>query len=131
MRLIIAGGRDFDDYDLLRAEADKYVSGEQHVEIVCGMARGADLLGKRYAEEMGFKLAEFPADWGRHKRRAGYVRNKEMAEYATHCLCFWDGSSSGTGMMIGIAEGRGMPLRVVRYSPREQKTSALLFAMQC
>ena len=41
------------------------------------------------------KIAEFPADWEKHGRGAGFVRNKQMAEYATHLLAFWDGKSKG------------------------------------
>lgn len=103
-KLIVAGGRDFNDYDLLKSKLDKLLSNKTHVEIVSGKARGADSLGEKYAKEKGYKIKEFPADWGKYGRAAGYIRNKEMAEYADGCLCFWDGKSKGTKHMIDLVE---------------------------
>lgn len=53
MRVIIAGGRDFNDYELLKTEVNSLIREESHVIIVSGQARGADRLGERYAEEQG------------------------------------------------------------------------------
>lgn len=116
MKLIIAGGRDFNDYDLLKSELDKYLYGiTEDVEIVSGMANGADSLGIRYAKEKGYPVKEFYAKWGTLGKRAGYVRNGEMADYATHCVCFWDGISKGTGHMIDLAEKKGIPVFTIGY----------------
>lgn len=64
MKIIIAGGRDFSDYDLLCEICDKMKY--KNIEIVCGMARGADMLGYKYAKENGYKIKEFPADWNKY-----------------------------------------------------------------
>lgn len=82
MRVIIAGGRDFDDYDLLCRKCDNILKHQMEVIVVCGMCQGADLLGKRYAEEWGFKVDEHPvtdAEWYAKGKRAGYDRNVRMA----------------------------------------------------
>ncbi len=79
MKIIIAGSRDFDDYDLLREKCDLILSNIKTVEIVSGQARGADSLGEKYAKEKGYKLKLFPADWSQGKM-AGMIRNKQMAE---------------------------------------------------
>ena len=116
MRLIIAGGREFNDYELLKDKVDYFLSKyNETIEIVSGKARGADSLGERYAKEHGYKIKEFPADWDTHKKAAGYIRNQEMANYATHCICFWDGESKGTEHMINIAKKEKLSLRVIRY----------------
>jgi hypothetical protein len=116
MRLIIAGGRDFDDYTLLRNSLDHLLSNtKEPVEIVSGKAKGADSLGERYARERGHAIKEFPANWDLHGKKAGYIRNAEMAAYATHCVCFWDGSSRGTKMMIELAKEKGLLVRVIKY----------------
>jgi hypothetical protein len=73
------------------------------VEIVSGCANGADKLGERYADDSGYGITRFPAEWKLYGKQAGYIRNKQMAEYATHCVCFWDGQSKGTKMMIDLA----------------------------
>jgi len=60
-------------------------------------------------------VQEFPAEWEEYGKKAGYYRNKKMAEYATHCIAFWDGKSAGTKMMIDLANEHGLNTRVVRY----------------
>jgi len=114
-KLIVAGGRDFNDYDLLESKLDKLLTNKTDVEIVCGKARGADSLGELYARNKGYGVAEFPADWNKYGKSAGYIRNKEMAEYADACVCFWDGISKGTGHMIDLAKEKNIDLRVISY----------------
>jgi predicted Rossmann fold nucleotide-binding protein DprA/Smf involved in DNA uptake len=115
MKLIIAGGRDFSNYDLLEREAEEMISGVQDVEIISGLARGADLLGCRFAEEKGLPLRGFAAEWGKFGRSAGIVRNKLMAKSATHLLAFWDGQSKGTMHMIDYAHDMGLKVKVIEY----------------
>jgi hypothetical protein len=117
MRVIIAGGRDFNDYELLKDKVDYILRNRQDedIEIVSGKARGADSLGEKYAKEKGYQIKEFPADWDTYKKRAGYIRNEEMANYASHCICFWDGQSRGTKHMIDIAKREKLNIRVIRY----------------
>tara|TARA_R110000803_G_scaffold157924_2_gene222251 strand:- start:4389 stop:4739 length:351 start_codon:yes stop_codon:yes gene_type:complete len=116
MRLIVAGGRYFDDYDLLKMELDRFLSDvDGEIEIVSGMASGADSLGIKYAKEKGYPVKEFYAQWGQFGKKAGPLRNAEMANYATHCVCFWDGISKGTGNMIDLAEKNGLVTFTVGY----------------
>ena len=66
LKVIIAGSREFRDYEQLAERCDHYLSrevGNRPIQIVSGTARGADRLGERYARERGFKLAQFPAQW--------------------------------------------------------------------
>ena len=62
--LIIAGGREFSNYPVLRNAVDYYIQkhGLTEVTIVSGKARGADTLGETYAAERGLPVWEFPAD---------------------------------------------------------------------
>lgn len=116
MKLIIAGGRYFNNYELLKEKVDYFLSNESgDIEIVSGKARGADSLGEKYAKEKGYPVKEFPAKWNEYGKRAGYLRNEEMALYATHCVCFWDGKSKGTKHMIDLAKKSNLNLRVVSY----------------
>lgn len=116
-KIIIAGGREFSDYELLALEAKTFIEeiDTDIVEIVSGKARGADSLGEKWAKEQGHTIKEFPADWEKHGRSAGYLRNSEMANYATHCLCFWDGKSKGTKHMIDLATKKGLMVKIVFY----------------
>ena len=125
-KIIIAGGRDFDDYDMLKSEMDKYLFEDvgistatggypDEVEVVTGCARGADALGERYAVENGYLVIYFPANWDQHGRAAGPIRNREMAEYAGTCVVFWDGKSRGSKNMIDTARELSLDTHVVSY----------------
>lgn len=115
LKVIIAGSRDFNDYQLLKQNLDKIFQryAADQIEIVSGGARGADRLGERYAKERGMTLKVIPADWNEHGKSAGFKRNAEMATYATHCVAFWDGRSPGTKHMIDLAREYDLIMRVV------------------
>lgn len=115
MKVIIAGGRDFDDYKLLCRYVDKILSRQNNVEIVSGTAKGADRLGERYANEHGLPIKRFPAQWNVYGKSAGYIRNVEMADYGDALIVFWDGMSNGTQHMMDAAEERQLPMRTIRY----------------
>ena len=108
MKVIVAGGRDFiecfEDRANLRAALLKLGA----TEVVCGMARGADMFGCSVAREMGLPIAEFSADWDRFGRRAGMIRNAEMASYADALIAFPGGQ--GTLNMVAEADRRGLPI---------------------
>lgn len=116
MKLIIAGSRNFLDYDYLVKVLNESNLINSVEEVVCGMARGADLLGKRFAEEHNIPVKEFPADWNKYGKRAGYIRNQQMAEYGTDVLVFWDGISRGTKHMTDISRKMGLPVSVINYN---------------
>jgi hypothetical protein len=119
MKVIIAGGRGFSDYELLKQKCDFYFSMlDGNIEIVSGKCRGADKLGERYANEKGYPIKEFPAQWDTLGKRAGHVRNGLMALYADALIAFWDGVSDGTADMITQAEREGLNVKIVRYGTR-------------
>jgi hypothetical protein len=135
-KIIVAGGRYFTDYDKVQNELDWYaesIINGYDLEIVSGRCDrgaltfttpegikvyGADGLGERYASEFKqftIPVKLFPADWATYGNSAGYVRNLQMAEYATHLLAFWDGKSKGTGMMIRLANDKGLEVSIIEY----------------
>ncbi len=142
MRIIIAGGRDFDDYKLAERSLDEFINENlepvpdficsidgkinmddfpipsPRIEIVSGGARGADKIGERIAEHSRIPCKVISADWDQYGRSAGYRRNAEMADYAGSeggLLAFWDGNSKGTKHMIDTATRKGMVVKVIRY----------------
>jgi hypothetical protein len=117
-KYIIAGSRDFADFELMERVLKEFEIGE----IVCGGARGADLLGKEYADKHNIPVKMFPADWKKFKNAAGPLRNIEMAEYADGLIAFWDGKSTGTAHMIKEANRRKLYTAVIKYIlPPEEK----------
>lgn len=110
MKLIIAGSRSIIDYDVIkRGYLD---SGIHASEIVSGAARGVDRLGERLAVELSIPCYRFPADWNGLGKKAGYVRNVQMAEYAEGLLAYWDGESKGTKHMLDIAKQKDLWIMV-------------------
>jgi hypothetical protein len=114
MKVIIAGSRAIVD----QAVIDGAVKASRFkiTEVVCGMARGVDLLGRAWAAKRKVPVAEFPADWGAHGKAAGYLRNVEMAKYADALVAVWDGTSPGTTVMIDEARRRGLKVYVMNLS---------------
>ena len=109
MKLIIAGSRTFTDSKKLCEVCNQILQDQNNIEIVSGAYyRGADKLGEKYADEKGFKLTKFPADWNRFGRAAGPKRNEQMANYADSLIAFWDGKSKGTKHMVEVAKSRGL-----------------------
>lgn len=98
-RLAIIGSRKFNDYDLLCQELAKL---PKPTVIVSGGAKGADSLGKKYADEHAIETKIFPAIWhpegegGPMDKGAGMKRNTDIIKEATAVLAFWDGDSTGT-----------------------------------
>lgn len=116
MRTIIAGSRDFTDYEMFCEEVEEFFRLlTTHPTIVSGQARGPDTLAIKYAVENDLRLRCFPAKWDEYGKSAGYRRNVEMADYAECLLAFWDGESKGTKHMIDIALGKGLIVKVVKY----------------
>ena len=83
--------------------------------IMSGGAHGADSLGERYAKENGLPLEIFPADWRKDWKRAGFIRNVQMAGIADELIAFWNGKSHGTAHMIKEMLSRGKPVNVFDY----------------
>ena len=119
IKVIIAGTRDFNDYAFLKKNVDYFLQGinpnNEKIEIVSGNARGADKLGERYAKEHNLPVKLFPANWDKYGKRAGYLRNQEMANYSDVLIAFWDEKSKGTKHMIDIAKKQDLTVIVVGY----------------
>ena len=130
MKILICGSRDFNNYEYLKNAVNRHVEDnksnfpDDEIEIVSGGARGADTLAERYAKENGFKLKVFPADWDAHGKKAGILRNEEMAHYLAisvdkcEVIAFWDGSSRGTANMINTAKEFGLVFSIYYYKEK-------------
>lgn len=91
------------------------LQNQKEIEIVSGCANGADKLGERYANERGYAIKRFPADWETFKKGAGHIRNEEMAKYADALIAFWNGKSKGTGHMIDLAKQYKLKVKIHFY----------------
>ena len=114
-KVIVAGGRDFNDYAFVERKLDHLFQNITDIQIVSGKAPGVDSLGEAYAEKRGLSVAEFAADWSRGKK-AGPERNRKMCEYADALVAFWDGLSRGTANCIKTAKELGLSVKVIRIN---------------
>ena len=117
-KIVIGGCRDFSDYRLLCDYVDLCLARlkqQGDICIISGGCHGTDALGERYAQERGYAVKVYPADWETYGRSAGPIRNREMVENADAVIAFWDGRSAGTASLISCAKELKKPLRVKRY----------------
>lgn len=127
-KVIVAGGRDFDDYKMMRQKLFELFNNNKFfvgniVKIISGMADGADTLAIKYADENHLPKIMMPACWYYDRHRAGFLRNEDMLSIADALAAFWGGESHGTKHMIEISQEKGIPVWVFNYknNKSEQK----------
>jgi hypothetical protein len=112
-KVIVAGSRNYNDKKKVFKVLDLLLTHPKYeIEIVSGLARGPDSYGKEWAKLHGITCHEFPANWNKYGKRAGYIRNEQMAEFSDILLAFWDGSSKGTQHMVNLAHKHGLKVKV-------------------
>lgn len=119
-KIIVCGSRGFNDYQFLTNKLNEFIRDnptDKQIQIVSGGARGADKLGEKWYNAHKFSrnlsLCVFRPDWEQYGKRAGIMRNTDMAEYADACIAFWDGKSTGTKNMIKQAEERSLKVKIL------------------
>ena len=108
MRIIVCGGRDYDDRGtvvrLLILVAEHL---GQNLTIVHGAARGADTLVGEVAGELGLEVEPHPADWKTHGKAAGPIRNQQMLDAGADLVIAFPGGK-GTADMVERARKAGI-----------------------
>ncbi len=114
-RIVVAGCRNYDNYDEAKAFIDFCISRirlEYTLIFMSGASSGADTLGERYAKQNGYKIERYPALWDKYGRAAGPIRNKEMAKRCDMVICFWDRKSRGTRNMLECAKELNKAIKI-------------------
>lgn len=136
MRTVIAGARAGVTYlEIYRAMQRASEAGIIPSEVLCGacrweevaraVARGeepqlpdsADMLGERWATQHGVPSSFHFADWDLG-RRAGPLRNAEMARKSEALVLVWTGRSKGSASMRREAKARR--LKIVEQIIKEE-----------
>ncbi len=107
MKLAIVGSRDFRDYPWMERCLLQTFCVEDIEVVISGGARGADSLAARFAARHGLPFVVIAADWQRHGRKAGPLRNTEIVNRVDALAAFWDGLSRGTRDVISKARVAG------------------------
>ena len=103
-RVLVCGGRDFDDYGFVREVLDYYAP----TAVIHGAARGADSLAHRWAQSRCIAVESHPADWRTHGRAAGPIRNAKMLAEGKPDLVIAFPGGNGTAHMVKIAKAKGV-----------------------
>lgn len=114
MRLLVCGGRDFDDHDLLFERLDQFHAVMPVAVLIEGCARGADELAGQWADARGIEHVRFPADWKRFGRSAGPRRNEQVLVEGKPDLVIAFPGGRGTAHMVAQAEAAGVSVIEMR-----------------
>lgn len=105
-RIGVTGGRNYEDVGAIEG-ALKYL--EEGDIVVHGGARGADTLFARTAEQHGYQTEPHLADWNKHGKAAGPIRNQEILDSGLHALIVFPGGR-GTAHMTSICQRAGVEI---------------------
>lgn len=109
-RVAVTGGRDFSDADHVAQALDPIMllcrtRGYQMI-LINGLARGADSLCRSWAITNYVKTWDFPADWDKHGKAAGHIRNAQMLDEGKPHICIAFPGGKGTANMVKQAQSR-------------------------
>lgn len=124
-RLLVCGGRDFNDRVAFGDEMGHWAQCFGDLEIICGYDpdderfQGADQLAYEWALHFGFPVFPFPAPWKKRGRSAGPFRNQRMLDLGKpHRVHAFPGGR-GTADMCRRADEAGVP--VYKTAPNEEE----------
>jgi hypothetical protein len=98
-----------------------YVAMPHEVTLIHGAARGVDSIAAKVAEQLGFRVVPFPAEWDKYGRAAGPIRNERMVTWPPDLvLAFHDNlaASKGTRDMVQQAIRARVPVIRVHSNGR-------------
>ena len=114
MKLAIVGSRSITDKQFVFDTLDYYTKNvQEEIIVISGGAKGIDSLGALWAESRGYSTEIYLPDWDLHGKKAGFLRNSQIVEAATHLIAITTGSN-GTADSIKKAQQRGIPTRIVK-----------------
>jgi len=114
MKLLVTGGRDFDDFDFLKENLDKLLKEHGPLEcLIHGGAQGADFLAHKWAHLNNIEQKVYVADWKLYGRAAGIIRNKKMLEDGKPDLvAAFPTGGPGTKNMIEISQKAQIKVKI-------------------
>ena len=109
MRLLVTGGRTYQDYKAVCHALDTLHAQTPITLLIHGNAQGADTLARKWAYTRGVPHSSFPAEWDKHGKAAGPIRNQQMLTegHPNAYLAFPGGR--GTQDMVSRCKRAGIP----------------------
>lgn len=115
MKVLVCGGRDYQDQANAYAVLDKIKREVPHeaLTLICGAANGADRLAANWAIAREVPFDWFPAEWKKHGKAAGPIRNQKMLEKGQPDLVIAFPGGRGTADMVSRARAAGVEVREI------------------
>ena len=113
MRILVCGGREFDNWERIDTELGFYAATSGIETIIQGGAKGADFLAKAWAKYKGIPVDEWPADWKAHGKAAGGIRNQKMLDEGRPNIVLAFPGGRGTADMTSRAQRAGVRVVVL------------------
>lgn len=114
-RILVCGGRHFSDKALVARELDALLRTARNdcLRIIQGGATGADALARAWCFSRFIPYENYPADWSRHGKAAGPMRNQRMLDEGKPDLVLAFPGGRGTADMVQRARQAGVEVREV------------------
>jgi hypothetical protein len=114
MKLLVCGGREFDDEAAVGAALDALHGNHGLTHLIHGGAQGADAIASWWAAgTRDVQEVICPAKWDVNGRAAGPIRNRAMADLSPDLVLAFKGGR-GTENMVKTAEDLGIPVERVK-----------------
>ena len=131
MKLAVVGSRSFEDYELFKREVDTLRDEYEIDELVSGGANGADKFAEDYANENNLKITIFYPEWKKYGKKAGFIRNALIWEYADLGIAFWDGKSKGTQHSFKLAQKEEKYLKIISFKTKRVDIFSSIKVNEC
>jgi len=109
MKILVCGGRKYGyklessrwvkDMEVWNKGID-LIKSYKPTTIISGKAKGGDELGEHAAKTLSIPVEEYPADWYRHGKAAGHIRNQQMLDEGKPDLVIAFSGGKGTENML-------------------------------
>ena len=124
MRVLVCGGRHYCDREFIYRYLDALHKEHPIDVLIEGGAGGTDGIAGQWAVERGINNLIFPADWDKHGKVAGPIRNQRMLDEGKPDLVVAFPGGRGTADMMKRAKAVGV--KVACYVPRLGYEDAVL-----
>ncbi len=134
MRIIVCGGRHYNDWKRFNGILDGIHSQNGITCIIQGGATGADMLGRVWATNNGIECQTFPAAWDKldapckvkyndrgepYNALAGFIRNQEMIDFGEPDLTIGFPGGNGTQDMLARSVAAKVATLKINAPPNE------------
>ncbi len=111
MRVLVCGGRNFNDLGMVWGQLDAFHALAGPITLLIhGAAPGADTLGAKWALSNNVEIAVYPAEWKRLGKSAGPIRNQRMIDEGRPDRVIAFPGGAGTADMVRRAKSSNVPV---------------------